>query len=564
MKIIFLLITLTFSHFGLTQGWHPKPSCSDSPFLAFKSESQKFGIIDAKGEIIIPALYQAVYFNRSYRDTCAVNDSLAILISEKGSEIINLKTLKKISLQGTVMIIDNYIYDYDSLKLDVYNLNFSQLFSSLHSKPMFLKTSSLEWQIPEFCPDEICFYQSEEWKDGYFWYNDPAFHLNINEDVIGYQIIEKPHTSSNKEIKKYARKRARHPLDYPPDITSGLINLSTRKKTKVIYHKINPGVYNGEIYYWCIRFEKLIYPNYLQPASGYIDVLNSSLKKMNHIQFDQLPSVLNFNLAIEQVFSHYGDTNLLIPVVYKNKFGAFNGSGEEIIQKGKDSINYLRNGLYKVWENNEYKLFNSFGDEVPLGDHSEIKKSENYSSAYTGATLSDSTTVFCQQQDTRVKIGEYGMNQIQNKGHLLKFYIDSIPMILRMYVEGGCSSTMTHSQKQLAYFNLLFDDQMFTDTFYLSSFDSLYPMLLSPCIEFGFYEFVHLFDEINEHRNLNIAQFRCDTSSVIFDKSSDFYDDELYHLRQRLYRLIDNFRFSDIYVDKIRAYIIENKEELVY
>lgn len=169
-----------------------------------------------------------------------------------------------------------------------------------------------------------------------------------------------------------------------------------------------------------------------------------------------------------------------------------------------------------------------------------------------------------QQNDFRVKIGDYGINQLETNGYLCKHYIDSIPSIFKMYLIGGQSEGMTYSQKQLGYFNyLLQDESLYSDNFFLNAYDSLFPYLISSCMEFGFFQFVDILNEINDHRNKNLEIFQQDTTSAIFDKKSDFFDQDLYDLRRKLYRLREDFQFNNIHVEKLRSYIIENKDDLV-
>lgn len=176
--------------------------------------------------------------------------------------------------------------------------------------------------------------------------------------------------------------------------------------------------------------------------------------------------------------------------------------------------------------------------------------------------ISEST--FGQQKETRVKICDYGISQIENEGHLCRHYIDSIPGIILMHMKSGYSADMTHAQRQLGYFSfLMFDESLYKDDFYLLPFDSLYPKMLSACEEFGFFQFVNLLNEINEHRNQKIELFHSDTTRLIFNNTNDQFDQELDDLRQKIYRLRDEYYFNDIYVDTIRKYILSHRKELI-
>lgn len=176
--------------------------------------------------------------------------------------------------------------------------------------------------------------------------------------------------------------------------------------------------------------------------------------------------------------------------------------------------------------------------------------------------ISEST--FGQQNDTRVKVCDDGISHIEDKGHLWRHYIDSIPRNILMHMKGGDSNDMTQAQKQLGYFHfLIYDESLYKDDFYLFSFDSLYQKMLYACEEFGFFQFVNVLNDIQEHRNQNIKLFHCDTTSLIFNNTDDQFDQELHDLRQKLYKLRDEYYYEDIYAETIRKYIITHRKELI-
>lgn len=175
-----------------------------------------------------------------------------------------------------------------------------------------------------------------------------------------------------------------------------------------------------------------------------------------------------------------------------------------------------------------------------------------------------SKVTFGQPQDIRVKMDDDGMSHIQNKGHLCKHYIDSISALNQSYLNHGYLEIMTSAQRHLGFFKLLLGDRIvYEDSFYLATFDSLYPIMLSACKEFGFYQFVNVLNEINEHRNQNIELFQNDTTTRIFNETNNQFDQELFDLRRKLYKLREEYAFYGSYVEPLREYILKYREELI-
>lgn len=379
MKLIFLLLIFAFSYNTHSQGWYPKESCLDSPYLIFSNELKEFGIIDADSIVVIPAKYDEIYFKRSDRDTCRSNDSIAVLVSEKGSEVINLNTFKKVTPPGFVQFVNDYIFYKDSLTWGVYDLSFSLVVENLPGTPLVHK---IEWLLPKFgfgkrFHDQRNRYQTEKWEHENEWLKEYPYNLKPTKDIIRYQVIDEPYLTSEKEYLKYLKKRNRNPLDYPDEITNGLVNLINGKKTRAIYHRIQPVIYNNEIYFWCIRFEKLLKQGYSMPAAGYIDVYDKNLKKVNEIHFDKFSPELQSNVILDQILGERG-INELLTIERKEKYGAYNGKGSRIIPSKMDSIEYLGKNIYKVTEEQKVTLYNSSGDQVLEGEYNAIKYSHLY------------------------------------------------------------------------------------------------------------------------------------------------------------------------------------------
>lgn len=168
------------------------------------------------------------------------------------------------------------------------------------------------------------------------------------------------------------------------------------------------------------------------------------------------------------------------------------------------------------------------------------------------------------QFETKVKIGESEIDQIKNKDHLYRHYIDSIPSIFLLHLQNGRSTTMTDAQKQLAYFSFILNsDLVYEDNFFLSTFDSIYPNILAACQEFGYVEFVFVLEEINELLKLHFETNGAHTLIKIVNPSSEQFDLELFELRNKLYALRNDYYFNEVYVQTISDFIIAHKDELI-
>jgi hypothetical protein len=175
-----------------------------------------------------------------------------------------------------------------------------------------------------------------------------------------------------------------------------------------------------------------------------------------------------------------------------------------------------------------------------------------------------SEATFGQSQNIRIKIDDDGMRHIENKGYLCIHYIDSISSHYQRYLNTGYSEIMTQAQRHLGFFKLLLDDpSVYEDGFFLASFDSLYPVMLSACEEFGFYQFVNVLNELNEHRNQKIELFQNDATTIIFNDTSDLFDQELFDIRRKLYKLREEYGTYNSYVETLREYILTLRDELI-
>lgn len=169
------------------------------------------------------------------------------------------------------------------------------------------------------------------------------------------------------------------------------------------------------------------------------------------------------------------------------------------------------------------------------------------------------------QAPERVKVGSEVIETLLKKGTITPHYLDSIPGVIHRQIKDGRAAGMSEAQLNLGYFHfLLFDESLFRDTFFLRSFDELYSNIVASCEEFGFYQFVFQLGEINEYRSHYPALFQSDTTTVVFDENSEFFDYDLLKLRGKLYRLIDDFKHYKIYADRIREYLTIHIEELAY
>lgn len=171
--------------------------------------------------------------------------------------------------------------------------------------------------------------------------------------------------------------------------------------------------------------------------------------------------------------------------------------------------------------------------------------------------------VLSQAQGEVFKLSKYGYDQIVNRTHLERHFIDSTSGLYGRRIRSGKTIDLTDAQLKLGYFSLMINDTIvWHDEFLISEYNTLVPGMVMACEEFGFYKFIHVFDGIENHRSKNISVFQSDTAKVLFDENSDNFDYKLNKLRGKLVALCDNFHTKGIYLDRIRNFIIEHKNEI--
>lgn len=375
MKTIYLLLFFSFSCFTFSQGWIPQPTCSDSPYLVFRNDSEKFGVIDTDSNIVIPAKYDAIYFKRSANDTCRVNDSIAVLVSENKGEVINLRSLEKIKPSGEIQFIGDYIFYKDSLAWGVYDLKFNHLVKvkDFSGDPLVMHNYFVEWSIIDF--DSYDFFRNrfvtEKWEERVKVLEVHPVNLNAFKNIVSYRVLDESYARSQRAYSKYQKKIKRNPLKYRGNELNGLINLSNLKKIKAKYHRINPVLYNNEIYFWCFRFKELLKKDYHAIGKGDIRIYDINFKNVNKVSFDIYPTMFDHNFISEQILNPVSIGELFI-IAKNGKYGAYNGYGTEVIPATNDSIEYLSNNLYKVTNKQRKTLYNSEGAQALEGGYTDF------------------------------------------------------------------------------------------------------------------------------------------------------------------------------------------------
>jgi hypothetical protein len=367
LYILFVFYFILFS--GYAQSWMPKPSCAYSPFSVFKDDSGKFGVIDADSSITIPALYEDIYIQHYVNDSCGINDSIAILIGNDGHELVNLRSFKRLKPPGSVQIVQDYIFYKDSLTWGVYDLSFRPLIKNSPGAPMFLFSIFDEFRFIDFSSDWVSFYQTEKWSENSAWFMEYPNYVEPPQNIIAYEITDIEYSTTEKKYAKHLKGLKSNPLEYRSDFKEGLMDITNGEKTKAIYTFIAPTIWNGEIYYWCVRHLKKKYPNQFGPVSGYIDILNKELKNIKTIEFDDTPSELMLNSAMNQLSTN--NPQKLIIVESNGKFGAYNSFGKQIIPNNKDSIVAVGN-FYNVTEDERVTLYNSEGVQLLKGNYYQL------------------------------------------------------------------------------------------------------------------------------------------------------------------------------------------------
>lgn len=375
MKYGFLFALILNSFYGVTQPWTPMRTCVDSPFFSFQNDQHKYGVMDRDSNIVVPAVYNFVYLNRTPNDTCAITNSLAVFGTDTSQFAMNLNTLDRTKSYPFITIVNQYVYYSDSVQWGVYDSNISLIFHSMNGTPGVLEGRSISFSLIEFGEQWHDYYQGEQLEVSKMWLQELPNPVKIDENIICFSVDESPQYTTERDFQKYLNWRKRHPLAYPPGNMFGLINLSNGIIKKARYHLIMPTLYNDKFYYWCVRLEKLTDPNRMSPANGFVDVYDSYLNKVKRMDIDH--STFGWSFAMNQIIMRDRDSNLLIQVKQNDKTSCYLPNGKKIISE-KDSVNYLGLGLYISWEENKAKLLNSNGVQILKGEYNQIRYYYNY------------------------------------------------------------------------------------------------------------------------------------------------------------------------------------------
>lgn len=168
-----------------------------------------------------------------------------------------------------------------------------------------------------------------------------------------------------------------------------------------------------------------------------------------------------------------------------------------------------------------------------------------------------------QSKDHRVKVTNYAIDQLTNKGHLYLHFTDSISRSFLYDVKAGKEDELNEAQLQLAYYSVIFDPIIYEDSAFFKLIDDLSPKVIKACGDFGFYKIVWSLEELREYYILNSRLYLGKPQYELFDAGNENFDNQLYELRMDFWLVIHDFLYQEERLDVISAYLLAHQNEIM-